>query len=316
MPRTKPPIDPPEANAGELITQPRGEPPGALLRGAMERQAEARFNERREQAIVKFGDGLPSWSMEHYESQIRHELGRSAESFLQAGKMLLVARACTTHGEWGGMLQRLNLGSDTALRMMSWAKHCAALPNPARVRDLTQSAGTIGKMIELCQLPPEQFLELSEGQTGELSLDDVARMTRDELRAAVRDARGDIEAKDTRAANQEREIESLRKQLSKARLEANRATPDETAAKLREKCHAAAFQCRADISYMGTDADSLFNRFTQLRVHAEDQGNLTAHDAYLGGLIGEVLAELRVLRDQLGLPIVGDYGDPTWSTGG
>ena len=41
------------------------------------------------------------------------EIGRSAESFLRAGRMLLVARACCVHGEWGGMLKRLNLGDDT-----------------------------------------------------------------------------------------------------------------------------------------------------------------------------------------------------------
>lgn len=152
----------------------------------------------------------------------------------------------------------------------------------------------------------EQLVTLTERQIAQKA----------KLAEELADAHGTIEAKDRRYGEREREVESLNTQLRKARNEAKRATPDETAAKLREKCHAAAFQCRADISYVGDDAGSLYNRFTQLRAHADDQGNQTAHDAYLGGLIGEVMAALRSLRDEIGLPIVGDYGDPNWSTGG
>ncbi len=301
------PALPSAATAGEIVAADQGP----------QVSTEAAFNQRREQAIAKFGDGLPSWSMEHYESEIRRELGRSAESFLQAGRMLLVARECTTHGEWGGMLQRLNLGSDTALRMMAWAKHCSALPNPARVRDLTQAAGTIGKMVELCQLPPEQFQELAEGQTGELALDDVARMTRDELRAAVREARADIEAKDSRSQDRERRIERLEKELRKARGERARATPDQVSTKLRDRVQIAAQQLRCDIVARsdGDDVSSLSQAIHELRAHAAEQGDASAHDVYLGGLIGELLTELRVLRDQHCLPIVRDHGDPAWMTG-
>lgn len=323
MPRTTPPKDPPDAKtgltaapwatvpAGELITQPKSPLPEL----ADQRQTEARYNERRELAIAEFGDGLP-WSLEHYESEIRGEMRRGCESFLRAGRYLVVVRECTTHGEWQGMLDRLGLSQPQAHRMVEAARRMARLPNHSRANDLVSAAGTQSKLIELLSLPDDEFEELAmAGATGDLTIDSVAKMTRDELRAAVRDARGDIDAKDTRAANQEREIESLRKQLSKARLEANRATPDETAAKLRDKCQIAAGQCCADVLSTSEEAMSLYNRFTQLRAHAADQGNLTAHDAYLGGLIGEVMAALRSLRDELGLPIVGDHGDPTWSTG-
>ncbi len=305
MPRPNPIATLP-ATAGEVITQAEQD----------QRQTEARYNERRELAIAEFGDGLP-WSLEHYEAEIRGEMRRGCESFLRAGRYLVVARECAAHGEWAGMLDRLGVAPRQALRMMEAAKRIAAIPNRSRATDLIAATGTQSKLIELLSLSDDEFEELAMGgSTANLTTDAIARMTRDELRAAVRDARGDIDAKDTRAANQEREIESLRKQLSKAKHEANRATPDQTAELLRSKCQAAAFQCRADISYQGDDASSLFERFRALRAHADDQGNLTAHDAYLGGLIGEVLAELRGLRDQIGLPIVGDYGDPTWSTGG
>lgn len=295
----------PAAKAGEVITQAEQD----------QRQTEARFNERRELAIAEFGDGLP-WSLEHYESEIRGEMRRGCESFLRAGRYLVVVRECAAHGEWQGMVERLGIAPRQALRMMEAAKRIAALPNRSRATDLIAATGTQSKLIELLSLSDEEFEELAMGgSTANLTTDAIATMTRDELRAAIRDARGDIEAKDTRAANQEREIESLRKQLSKARLEANRATPDQTAELLRSKCQAAAFQTRADISYVGDDASSMHVRFHALREHARDQGNEATHDAYLGGLIGEVMAALRSLRDEIGLPIVGDHGDPNWSTG-
>ena len=301
---------------------PAAEPASTALDGellAARDQQLAVMNENQQAMIEQFGDGLP-WSPEHYEAEIRQDLSRSAESFLRAGRRLLVARACTAHGEWGEMLRRLNLGADTALRMMTWARQIAGVSNPARVRDLTNAATTIGRMIELAQLPPEQFQELAEhGQTGELALDEVAVMSRDELRAAVREARADMQAKDDRAAKRESDIEALQKQVRQLKGQRTKATPGETALELRQFATTAALQVRADISAHGEDADSLRERFAELREHAINEGGAESmgdeHDQFMAGLIGELLGELRRVRDAFGLPIVNDHGAPDWQQG-
>lgn len=131
---------------------------GELL--AQRDQQIAVMNQHQQQVIEQYGDGLP-WSLEHYESEIRADIGRSAESFLRAGRRLLVARSCANHGEWGGMLQRLKLGDDTALHMMAWARQISGVANPERVRDLTSAATTIGRMIELAKLPPSPTPKIS-----------------------------------------------------------------------------------------------------------------------------------------------------------
>lgn len=277
---------------------------------------EVALHEHQQAVIDQFGDGLP-WSPEHYEAEIRQDLGRSAESFLRAGRRLLVVRACTAHGEWSGMLRRLNLGDDTALHMMAWARQIGGVANPERVRDLTSAATTIGRMIELAKLPPEQFQALAEyGKTGELALDDVAVMSRDELRTAVREARADIDAKDDRAAKRERDIERLQKQLRQAKLERQRAEPDGTFAQLRDRTSAAALQARADIGAQGEDVDSLYERFAELREAAINasgaEGDGTEQDQFMAGLVGELLGDLRRVRDAFGLPIVNDHGAPDW----
>lgn len=293
------PLDPtvPPAKTGELVAR------------------EADHNERRDVIVAQYGDGLP-WHADHYEHEIRNELRRGCDAFLRAGRLLLVAKHCAGHGEWGGMLERLSIAPRQAQRMMEAARRIAALPNASRATHLIEAAGTQGKLIELLSLPDEEFSELAnEGATGQLTVDDVASMTRDELRAAVRDAKADIEAKDARAGERERRIEHLEKELRKARGERQRATPAQEESRLRDRAQTAVLQCRADISARGEDVASLAAAIDDLRAHAAEQGNAMAHDAYLGGLVGEVLAELRRVRDEIGLPIVGDYGDPNWSVG-
>lgn len=266
----------------------------------------AAMNEHQRHVIEQFGDGLP-WSPEHYEAEIRLDLGRSAESFLRAGRKLLVARACASHGEWGGMLRRLNLGDDTALHMMAWARQIGGVANPERVRDLTVAATTIGRMIELAKLPPEQFQELAEhGRTGELELDDVAVMSRDELRAAVRSARADLLAKDSVVASNTERLNKLEEDLAKARLTAKKATPDATLQKLRERISEVALGLEADISAEG-DVNSLRRWIAQAIEHAN------THDIvvlpYLAGVFAQVERALHMVRDEFGIPRAA-VGDP------
>lgn len=276
----------------------------------------AAMNEHQQAVIEQYGDGLP-WSAEHYETQIRSELRRGCDAFLRAGRYLVVARACAAHGEWQGMLERLGIEARQAQRMMEAARRIAALPNASRATHLIAAAGTQSKLIELLSLPEDQFQELaSEGATGGLDVDGIAAMTRDELRAAVREARADIQAKDDRAAKREQDLEALQKQVRQLKGERERATPDETGAALRERANLVALQIRADIHARGEDADSLWERFAELREAADcGDGNPAGHDQFMAGLIGELINALRAVRDEFGLPIVADHGAPDWMQG-
>lgn len=296
---TEPPSD--EAKSGELVSR------------------EAEVNQQRDLLIANYGDGLP-WHAEHYEQQIRGELRRGCESFLRAGRLLVVARECSTHGEWAGMLDRLGVEARQAQRMMEAARRIEALPNASMSTHLLAAVRNPGKLIELLSLPEAQFRELAEtGSTGDddskLALDQIEQMSVRELRAAIRDSKADIEAKDARAGERERRIEHLEKELRKARGERQRAKPAEDAERLRTRAQNAALQCRADISARGDDVASVAEAIDALRTLAAEQGNALAHDTFLGGLVGELIAELRQVRDDAGLPIVGDYGDPNWSAG-
>ncbi|WP_049485154.1 DUF3102 domain-containing protein, partial [Stenotrophomonas maltophilia] len=156
------------------------------------------LGEHQSEVVDQFGDGLP-WHPDHYENAIRSELRRGCEAFLRAGRYLVVARECAAHGEWQGMLERLSIEPRQAQRMMEAARRVAVLPNASTSTHLMAAAKSESKIIELLSLPEEQFAELAEkGETDGLSLDDVESMTVRELRAAIRDARADLDAKDQR----------------------------------------------------------------------------------------------------------------------
>lgn len=265
---------------------------GELL--AQRDQQIAVMNQHQQQVIEQFGDGLP-WSLEHYESEIRADIGRSAESFLRAGRRLLVARSCANHGEWGGMLQRLKLGDDTALHMMAWARQIGGVANPERVRDLTSAATTIGRMIELAKLPPEQFQELAEhGKTGELELDDVAVMSRDELRAAVREARIKLEKEAAAKSKAITAASETSAKLQKLQLTLPQRNPD---AVLRDMLR----ELGGRVRDMQEATSALVDGIDTITRHADENG-LTVDDDMGATVVNAIrsligfIADLKTLR--------------------
>ena len=250
------------------------------------------LSKEQQAAVDRFGDGLP-WQPEHYESAIRIEVGRSADSFLRAGRLLLVARTCCAHGEWGEMLKRLNLGETTALHMMAWARQIEGVSNPARVQDLQAAATTIGRMIELAKLPPEQFKALAEeGQTGQLALDDVASMSRDELQAAVRDLRADKDAKDARISKLSDDVNKAEEKAAKAARKWKSASPDDQQVALEQRVAAAKHDVLANI---GTDRAGLAASILELADHCNT--HQLDCSQFLSDTLNELISAVRRVRD-------------------
>ncbi len=262
----------------------------------------------RQNALVEqFGDGLP-WHPDHYEAAIRGELRRGCESFLRAGRYLMVARECAAHGEWAGMLDRLGMEPRQAQRMMEAARRVALLPNASRATHLIEATGSQSKLIELLSLPEDQFVELAEtGTTGQLALDDVDSMTRDDLRAAVREARADIEAKDQRIAQLSENLNREHEKTAKAQRKWKQATPDEQQLVLE---HSVTDAEAAIIADLGNAKSGLLQAVIALGEHC-DENNLDC-SAFLGDVFGRLLNAVRTVRDHnlvpVAIPLVHDAG--------
>jgi len=265
------------------------------------------MNEHQSAIVDQFGDGLP-WHPDHYEAAIRSELRRGADAFLRAGSYLVVARECAGHGEWAGMLQRIGLEPRSAQRMMEAARRVQALPNASAPTHLLAAAKNQTKLVELLSLPEEQFTELATtGETGDLTLDDVERMTFRELRAAVREARADLSAKDERIAKLSADVEKEHEKLTKAQRKWKTATPDERQTTLEQRV----VQAKLDIlAQVGSQKAGLAAAFIDLAEHCNE--NDLDSSAFMGDVLGELLNAVREVRDGyeygFAIPVVNDAG--------
>lgn len=251
-----------------------------------------------QQALVdQYGDGLP-WQPEHYEAAIRQELRRGCEAFIRAGRYLLVARECALHGEWQGMLDRLGLSRVQASRMTEAARRISILPNVSTSKHLIEAAKYEGKLIELLSLPEDKFAELAEhGETDGLSIDDVEDMTVRELRAAVREARSDLDAKDQRISKLSDDLNKEHEKLAKAQRRWKSATPDDQLVQLQQAVTEAEQNVLAAI---GSESAGFRAAVATLAEHADSNGLDTRR--FLGDTIGRLLTALRIVRDDDELP--------------
>ncbi|HDS1139114.1 TPA: DUF3102 domain-containing protein [Stenotrophomonas maltophilia] len=267
------------------------------------------LGEHQSEVVEQFGDGLP-WHPDHYENAIRSELRRGCEAFIRAGRYLVVARECAVHGEWTGMLQRLSIGQDQAWRMMEAAKRISALPNHAHAHDLIVATKNQSRLIELLSLPEEQFAELAEqGETGGLSLDDIETMSRNELRAAIREARADLDAKDQRINKLSDDLNKEHEKTLKAQHRWKSATPDERLVTLKQSVTEAE---QTVLAAIGGQSNGLRAAILELADFACD--NHVEEDAalFLGDVIGRLLTSVRIARDDeelaIAIPVTNDAG--------
>lgn len=121
------------------------------------------------------------------QRDIAANMRRSVEACLEVGRALTVLKEACPHGQFMARLDVLGLDANVAGRFMSAARKFSNSPSTA---NLAKAVGNQTKLFEMLVLDDEQIDELAlTGQTGELSLDDVATMSVKELRTAVRELR-------------------------------------------------------------------------------------------------------------------------------
>ena len=117
----------------------------------------------------------------------------------ELGGYLLLLKERSEHGSFNGTLERLGINQNSANKYMAVTRRFANSSTSTNLEKLGFS-----KMAELLPLDDSQLDDLIEdGQTGELALDDVSRMSVKELRAAVRKARSEAAKEKNRAERQE-----------------------------------------------------------------------------------------------------------------
>lgn len=233
------------------------------------------------------------------QRDIAANMRRSVEACLEVGRGLQVLKVACGHGSFIDRLDMLGLEARVAQRFMASAAKFATLGSNSA---LTKAIGNQTKLFEMLVLDDGELQELElTGQTGELSLDDVATMSVKELRKALRETREDVEAKDRLIGDKNARLDELATQLAKQpRIQVLQA--DEEAKELRQEATQLAFKVEAGV--LGTLRPAL----QALQDHTEQSG--ADHASFMAGLVSQLEIALASVRNEFSLPTHLD-GDPT-----
>lgn len=207
---------------------------------------------------------------------------RVGQAVAEFGAYLVLLKEGCAHGEFGLVLEELKIDHRAAQRYMSVTRRLA---NTSLTTHLDKLGYT--KATELLALDDGQIDELAEaGATGELALDDVARMSVKELRAAVRKERKEKERHQGVAQETASELAELKTTFK-------REKPPEHLARLQRDATTLGLELQALI------AGALRQAVLGIGNLGEERGQ---HTAFLAGVVGGVQAALTELREQFDLP--------------
>lgn len=146
------------------------------------------------------------------EDGIRFYQQRTVEACLELGKLLLLLKEMTPHGDFKQRIALLNIHERTAQRFMSASLKFSKTDNLS----LLKAVGNQSKLLELLVLDDEEVIELNEtGSIGDITLDEIETMTASELRKALRDAKADNSAKDNIIKKKDEKLNELDAELTK-----------------------------------------------------------------------------------------------------
>lgn len=229
------------------------------------------------------------------ENSAKDAIRRIGAGIFELGAYLLLLKEACKHGEFIPALERLNVAPRAAQQYMLVTKRFA---NTKSISHL-EGAG-IAKLVELLPMDDEQLADLTElGQTGELALDDVARMSVKELRAAVREVRQEREADKALLDKKNARIDKLERDVRRI----NKLPPDEQLVLLKREATELATEAE------GLVLGGLRQALIALNNHGEERGD---QQPFMAGLVAQVQRQLTALRDEFNLP--EPSSTPEWET--
>ena len=177
------------------------------------------------------GDGVDA---DLIQRDIAANMRRSVEACLEVGRGLAVLKEACEHGEFRARLEVLGVEKTVATRFMLAAEKFSKV---ALAQPLAKAIGGQSKLFELLVLDADEVQELAAGgEVRGLDADDIAGMTRNELRAALKASRDQLAAKDRVLQDNAAKITEQAQALELARSEKFTPAPGSVA---RTKAEAA-----------------------------------------------------------------------------
>ena len=221
------------------------------------------------------------------ENGARDAIRRINLAVFELGGYLLLLREACEHSKFLPALERLELEPRVAQQYMQITNRFSNAKTSSHLAGLGKS-----KLMEMLVLDQEQLEEFAlTGQTGELKLDDVASMSVRELRTKLREARQEKAAVEKVLTRKNEQIDKL--QLVQV------LPPNELLHEIKKKALA--------VSHDALGAIRGGVRQALLAIHDAPDG--PNKDVFMASMLGELQAELTVLRNEFNLPDVSSAAD-------
>nr|DAX94676.1 MAG TPA: Protein of unknown function (DUF3102) [Caudoviricetes sp.] len=241
--------------------------------------------------MAKFSNG------EAYNEAVWIERGRFAvrqtmEGMFELGRALIVIKEHTPHGRFAEIAEKeFGLGRRESQRLMNATLRFI----DPKMKQAQPKLMTLGKskLLELLVEEDDTLLELADG--GDINghtLDDIDRMTRNELRAALRESRETAEAKDKIIADKNKKVDELAEKLAK-KQKGKEPKPEDVGSELTMQLSSLEVAARSDLSRFA-------EVFEQMLAHGEANGY--DHRPQMVAAINQIIRDAETLRERFTLP--------------
>ena len=241
--------------------------------------------------MAKFSNG------EVYNEAVWIERGRFAvrqtmEGMFELGRALIVIKEHTPHGRFAEIAEKeFGLGRRESQRLMNATLRFI----DPKMKQAQPKLMTLGKskLLELLVEEDDTLLELADG--GDINghtLDDIDRMTRNELRAALRESRETAEAKDKIIADKNKKVDELAEKLAKKQT-GKEPSPEDVGSELTMQLSGWEAAARSDLSRFA-------EVFEQMLAHGEANGY--DHRPQMVAAINQIIRDAETLRERFTLP--------------
>lgn len=226
------------------------------------------------------------------------------DAFFEFGRILVVLKEHMPKGEFHDVVQReFNIPARAAQKMIqATVKFCSPelLKSAPKLIALGKS-----KLFELMSEDDDDLAALAEGETvNGLTLDDIDRMTRNDLRLALKEARENLEAARKVSADKTLQNDALQEKLERTRRKIADAPASDIGEELKHAIGGATTKVESEIS-------KLRPLFEQLVAHGIENG--MDHAPTMVGSINQLIRDCEYLREMFALPQEAPTdGTPEW----
>ena len=261
-------------------------------------------------AMIHSSEIMRLWADgEVYDEKIFIERGRlkfreAQEAFFEFGRVLVVLKEHMPHGKFQATVKsEFGISPESARKMIqATVKFCSPQLLKAQPKLLTLGKS---KLFELMTEDDEDLQELADGGSiNGMTLDDIDRMTRNELRAALRESRETAEAKDKIIADKNKKVDELAEKLAKKQT-GKEPSPEDVGSELSMRLVSMTVGIRSDIS-------RLPELFEAMQAHG--LAHSFNHEPQMVGCLNQIIMDLEGLRDRYALPneVPDDDETPEW----